>query len=258
MTVTYEVIENIAYITICRAERMNAIDQATEDALETIWTELENSPDIRCVVLTGEGEKAFCAGADMKSGSALNGLEYWAQGRPNGFGGLTLRETLNIPVIGRVNGLALGGGFEMLLGCDIIVAADHAKFGLPEAKVGRLPLDGGMVMLQRLIPEKIALGIMLTGRYLTAHDAQHYGLVNEVVPLADLDNAIANWVKDIQACAPLSIKAIKHTTRKTAHLSPREAQALRTPILVKALQSADSDEGVAAFREKRSPVWTGR
>ncbi|WP_169544030.1 enoyl-CoA hydratase-related protein [Sneathiella aquimaris] len=257
MTVTFERKDQVAYVTIRRPERMNAIDSTAEAQLEKIWTEIEQDETLRCVVLTGEGEKAFCAGADMKSGNDAGGVDYWARSQVNGFGGLAYRDSLSIPVIARVNGFALGGGFEMLMGCDIVVATEYAKFGLPEAKVGRLPLEGGMVLLQRLIPEKIALGIMLSGRKLLAEDAKHYGFVNEVVPYDELDDAVARWVADIKSCAPLSIKAIKETVKKTAHLSPRDAQALRTPALIKALQSNDSDEGVKAFVEKRAPVWTG-
>lgn len=177
---------------------------------------------------------------------------------PNGFGGIALRETMRVPVIARVNGLALGGGMEMALGCDIVIAADTARFGLPEARFGRVPLDGGMVMLQRLIPQKIAAGLMMTGRMMSASEAHAWGLVNAVVPADHLDEEVAAWTKDIVACAPLSVTAIKATIHKTAHLSPREARALSTTELITALSSEDSSEGVAAFREKRAPQWRGR
>ncbi len=257
MTISLEKKEQVAYVTIRRPERMNAIDSVAEAELEKIWVDIENDDSLRCVVITGEGKKSFCAGADMKSGNEVSGIDYWARSQLNGFGGLAYRDSLSIPVIARVNGFALGGGFEMLMGCDIVVAVDYAKFGLPEAKVGRLPLEGGMVLLQRLIPEKIALGIMLSGRSLLAEDAMHYGFVNEVVTYDELDGAVDRWVEDIKTCAPLSIKAIKDTVKKTAHLTPKEAQALRSPALIKALQSKDAEEGVKAFIEKRVPQWTG-
>ncbi|WP_116599498.1 enoyl-CoA hydratase-related protein [Primorskyibacter marinus] len=258
MSVLFDVKDHVAYVTIDRADRMNAVDPDTDAALNDIWQQVEARDDIRCVVLTGAGERAFSAGADMKAGGGHSGLEYWAAANPNGFGGIALRQTLNVPVIARVNGLALGGGFEIVLGADIVIASETAKFGLPEAKVGRLPLDGGMVALQRLIPRNIAAGIMLTGRMLSAADAAHYGLVNAVVPAADLDAEVAAWVKDILSCAPLSVAAIKDTLRNTAHLTPVEARDLRRPALVTALQSEDSEEGVRAFREKRAPVWQGK
>lgn len=258
MTVLFAVSGHVARVTIDRPERMNAVDAATEAELERVWCEIETRDDIRCVVMTGSGDRAFSAGADLKAGGGSSGLDYWAAANPNGFGGIALRHTLTVPVIARVNGLALGGGFEMVLGADIVIASQTAKFGLPEAKVGRLPLDGGMVALQRLIPRNIAAGLMMTGRMLDAAEAERYGLVNAVVPPEDLDTETDAWVTDILSCAPLSVAAIKDTIRATAHLSPVEARDLRRPALIAALKSEDSDEGVRAFREKRVPVWRGR
>src|SRR5215472_6664350 len=125
---------------------MNAIDAAAERALIGVWDEIERDARVRCVVLTGAGERAFSTGADMKSAGGMTGLEYWAAPRPGGFGGIALRESLDVPVIARVNGHAVGGGFEMVLGADIVIAADHASFGLPEPRVGRLALDGGIAL----------------------------------------------------------------------------------------------------------------
>jgi crotonobetainyl-CoA hydratase len=258
MSVRFTVSDHVARVTIDRPERMNAVDAATEAALDRIWAEIEGRDDVRCIVLTGAGERAFSAGADLKSDSGKSGLEYWASLNPNGFGGISLRTSLTVPVIARVNGLALGGGMEMVLGADIVIAADTARFGLPEAKVGRLPLDGGMVALQRLIPRNIANGLMMTGRMLPAADAHAYGLVNAVVPAERLDAEVQVWVDDILSCAPLSVAAIKQTVRQTGHLTPQEARALQSPALMAALSSEDSDEGVAAFREKRAPVWRGK
>ena len=257
MNVRFEVANHVARITIDRPETLNAIDAATEAELEAVWQRIEADRSVRVAVLTGAGERAFCAGADMKGGSSKTGLEYWAASRPNGFGGIALRNSLDIPVIARVNGHALGGGFEMVLGCDLVVAAEEATFGLPEPRVGRLPLDGGMVLLQRQVPFKLAMGILLTGRRLSAAEARAMGFVNEIVPRASLDTAVDRWITDILACAPLSLRAIKQTVRRTAHLSAVEAQALRLPALIECLQSSDGLEGVSAFREKRAPVWTG-
>ncbi|MCR8724994.1 enoyl-CoA hydratase-related protein [Frigidibacter sp. ROC022] len=258
MSVLFDVKDHVARVTIDRPERMNAVDPATEVELERIWTEIEARDDIRCIVLTGAGDRAFSAGADMKAAGGASGLDYWAGLNPNGFGGIALRESLTVPVIARVNGLALGGGMEMVLGADIVIAAETARFGLPEAKVGRLPLDGGMVALQRLIPRNIAAGLMLTGRMLSAADAMQYGLVNAVAPANALDAEVDAWVADVLSCAPLSVRAIKATLRQTAHLTAREARAHSHPALIAALNSEDSEEGVTAFREKRAPVWRGR
>ena len=257
MTVSLVIDTHVATVTLSRPEAMNAVDLATEAELQAIWTRIENDSEVRVVVLTGAGDRAFCAGADLKNPS-VTGLEYWAALRVGGFGGIALRETLNVPVIARVNGFALGGGFEMVLGCDIVVACEEASFGLPEALVGRMPLDGGMTLLQRQIPFRKAMGMLFTGKRVKAAEALQMGLINEVVPRAELDAAVARWVNDILACAPLSLKAIKQVVRSTATMPPAQAQALRLPAVVAALQSEDGNEGVRAFQQKRKPIWQGR
>lgn len=257
MTVRFAVESHVARVTIDRPQVMNAIDAATEAELDRIWLAIENDSDVRAVVLTGAGDRAFCAGADVKN-VGKTGLEYWADARPNGFGGIALRQTLDVPVVARVNGHALGGGFEVVLGCDIVVAAEEATFAFPEPRLGRIPLDGGMVLLQRQIAFRAAMGVLMTGRRVKAAEALALGIVNEVVPRAGLDAAVDRWLADILACAPLSIRAIKQTVRRTAHLTAAEARAQKLPALIAALQSKDQDEGVAAFREKRQPVWQGR
>jgi crotonobetainyl-CoA hydratase len=258
MSIGLDIADHVARVTIDRPSVLNALDRAATDELEAVWQRLETDADIRAIVLTGAGERAFCAGADMHAGGDRTGLEYWAHGHPAGFGALSLRATLDIPVIARVNGHALGGGLEMMLGCDIVVAASHATFGLPEPRVGRLPVDGGMVLLPRLIGYRRAMGMMLTGRRINAETALEYGLINEAVPEGELDAAVDRWLADVLACAPLSLRAVKQTARRTAHLPVEEAQALRLPAAIACLASADGEEGVRAFLEKRAPVWTGR
>ena len=254
MSVDFSVCDGVARVTLNRPERLNAIDSAADAALDDIWNAIEGDPAIRCVVLTGTG-RAFCAGADMKE-DGPGGLAYWAGTGDHGFGGLALGGRLSVPVIARVNGLALGGGFEMVLGCDLIVAAETASFGLPEPRVGRLPLDG-MILLPRLIPRAQAMGMLLTGRRISAAEALECSLINQVVPEDELDGAVQSWIDDIVACAPLSLKAIKRSATDTAHLTMREARNARLSSLSAALQSRDAEEGVAAFREKRAPVWSG-
>ncbi|HEX7912926.1 MAG TPA: enoyl-CoA hydratase-related protein [Paraburkholderia sp.] len=256
MSVRLVIDRHVATVTLARPDALNAVDLATEAELQRVWTELEHNRDVRVVVLTGEGERAFCVGADLKNPS-VSGLEYWAAPRPGGFGGIALRETLNVPVIARVNGYALGGGFEMVLGCDLVVACEEASFGLPEALVGRMPLDGGMTLLQRQIPYRQAMAMLMTGRRISAREGLDMGLVNEVVPRGELDAAVGRWVQALLACAPLSLQAIKQVVRRTSTLSPADAQALRLPAVVAALQSDDANEGVRAFQEKRKPVWSG-
>ncbi len=256
MTVELTIKDHVATVTLARPDALNAVDLATEAELQRIWTELENDRDVRVIVLTGSGERAFCVGADLKNPS-VSGVHYWTAPRPGGFGGIALRETLNVPVIARVNGYALGGGFEMVLGCDIVVACEEASFGLPEPLVGRMPLDGGMTLLQRQVPYRQAMGMLFTGKRISAARALELGLVNEVVSRTALDAAVQRWVDDILACAPLSLQGIKQVVRATGSMQPAQAQALRLPALVAALQSSDADEGVKAFRQKRKPQWTG-
>ena len=255
MSVEFDVSDGVARVTLNRPERMNAVDSATEAALDEVWNIIDLDPAIRCTVLTGAG-RAFCAGADMKE-DGPEGLAYWARTGDHGFGGIALGQRPSVPVVARVNGVALGGGFEMVLGCDLVIAAETASFGLPEPRVGRLPLDG-MITLPRRLPWILAMGLLLTGRRINATEALEYGLVNQVVPLDELDAATDAWVRGIIACAPLSLKAIKRSASDTAHLTVPEARNARLPSLVAALQSRDAEEGVAAFREKRAPVWSGR
>jgi len=257
MTVTLAIENHVATVTLDRPQAMNAVDLATEAALQRIWTTIEGDRDVRVVVLTGAGERAFCVGADLKNPS-VTGLEYWAASRVGGFGGIALRETLNVPVIARVNGFALGGGMEMVLGCDIVVACEEASFGLPEALVGRMPLDGGMTLLQRQVPFRKAMAMMLTGKRISAQEALDMGLINQVVPRTGLDDAVQRWVNDLLACAPLSLQAIKQVVRLTGTMTPTQAHAMRLPAVVAALQSEDANEGVLAFQQKRKPQWSGR
>ena len=254
MSVAFRVEDGVARVTLERPDRLNAVDTATERELERIWSAVEEDPAVRCVVLTGSG-RAFCAGADMKE-DVGDGLSYWAGTGRWGFGGIAKGGRLPVPIIARVNGLALGGGFEMVLGCDLVVAAESASFGQPEPLVGRIPLDA-MVTLPRRLPRAVALGILLTGRRISAVEAERFGLINEVAADGELDEAVDRWVRDVVACAPLSLRAIKRFANDTSHLPASLARNLLLPSLRDALQSRDADEGVLAFQEKRKPVWKG-
>lgn len=257
--IRFDIRDHVAYVTIDRPRVLNALDEAAQQRMRQIWADVEVSRDVRVVVLTGAGEKAFCVGADMSDAAeSKTGVDYWSDADPNGFGGLALRDSLDVPVIARLNGYTLGGGLEMALGADIIVAADTAQLGLTEPRVGRIPLDGGVIRLVRQVPYHQAMGLLMTGRRISAAEAFAMGLINEVVPAAELDEAVARWVEDVLACAPLSLRAIKHIVQHGAHLSPGEAQGLRTPALIAALRSKDAIEGVRAFQEKRRPFWTGQ
>lgn len=246
----------VATVMIDRPSVLNAIDPAAHAALNEIWARIESDYRVRAVILTGAGSRAFCTGADMSAGAIREtGLEYWARLDPNGFGGISLRTSLDVPVIARVNGYALGGGMEMVLGADIVVAAQHAQFGLTEPRVGRLALDGGIHQLVRRIPYTQAMGILVTGRKVPADEMAGMGLVNEVVPADELDDAVARWAAQILACSPSSVRAVKQMVARTSYLTAQDARALRLPALMAALASEDAEEGVAAFREKRTPKW---
>lgn len=249
---------HVAWVTIDRQHVANALDTESEAEMRRIWDELERRRDIWAAVLTGAGERAFCAGSDM-SAAAVNvtGTDYWLQERPGGFGGIAARRTLDIPVIAAVNGHALGGGLEMVLGCDIVIAAEEARLGLPEPTVGRLPLDGGIYLLSRQLPHHLAMGMLLTGRQVPAAEAARYGLINEVVPRSELRDAVDRWLEHILRCAPLSLRAIKQMIQRSEEIPIAHAIRLKHPALLAALASKDSEEGVRAFQEKRKPNWAG-
>jgi len=259
MSIHFTVENHVARVTIDRPDRLNAIDRATSAEMNTIWEKIEQDRDVHVVVLTGAGDRAFCAGADLKASTGMSGLEYWVTPPKGGFGGLSTRDTLDVPVIARVNGHVLGGGMVMLLGCDIVISSSKATFGFPEPRVGRLALEGGIQMLPRRIPHVLAMGMLLTGKRISADEAFRYGLVNEVVPPEELDATVDRWVADILACAPLAARAIKQMVRAGAHLSVKDADMLRVPALIESLRAdEDAAEGRKAFQEQRKPQWKGR
>lgn len=250
---------HVARVTIDRQHVRNAVDEKARLRCNEIWERIEADPSVRAVVITGAGDRAFCAGADMSAdGVGKTGLDYWADLDANGFAGLSLRRTLDVPVIARVNGHAMGGGMEIVLGADIVVASSTATFGLTEPRVGRLPLDGGIVSLVRRIPHTQAMSILLTGRRVSADELHRMGLVNEVVDPAGLDDAVERWLGEILACAPTSLRAIKQIVNRTGHMTAAEARNARLPALVEALHSPNATEGVRAFQQKREPTWSDR
>lgn len=256
MTIEFRTAGHVATMTINRPDRRNAIDRAHHTQLVDAWQTVEADPEIWVVVLTGTGNKSFCAGADIHE-SQPDGHDYWASRDPDGFGGIALRTSMTKPVIARVNGVALGGGFEMVLGSDIAVAADHAKIGLVEPRIGRLPIDGGIVNAIRHAPRKHAMELLLTGGMFDASQALRMGFVNEVVPFDLLDATIDRWVEALLSCAPSSLAAIKALVNQTQHLSAREANLADIPEVRASMTSANAIEGPAAFREKRPPRWSG-
>ena len=253
---TYEKEGRIATVTINRPERMNALHPPANLELHDIWNDFQNDPEVWIGILTGSGDRAFSAGNDLKY-TAEHGMNMVRVGE-SGFGGLAKRTDCWKPIIAAVNGFALGGGFEMALACDIIIAADHARLGLPEPRVGLMAGAGGVHRLPRMMPQKIAMGYILTGRHMTAQEAHRWGIVNEVVPLADLMPAVDRWAQDILEGAPLSIRASKqaammglgHPLDIALNLEYSQSTAMR--------RSEDIVEGPKAFAEKRKPNWKGR
>jgi enoyl-CoA hydratase/carnithine racemase len=248
----------VLIVTLDRPDVRNALHRAASDELDEVWTTFESDPELWVAILTGSGDRAFCAGYDMKDAGEPSGAAFLAHRHPRGFGALTHRFGMVKPMIAAVNGVAVGGGLELALACDVIVAADHAEFGFPEPRVGRMAMDGGMHRLVRHVPLKIAMGMLLTGRRIKADEALRVGLVNEVVPLAKLMDTAHAWADGIVECAPLSVQATKEMTLAGLGQSVPSAMALLTPAATRALDSEDQTEGVQAFRERRSPQWRGR
>jgi enoyl-CoA hydratase/carnithine racemase len=207
-------------------------------------------------ILTGAGDKAFSAGNDLRY-TAEHGMDM-VRTPESGFGGITSRTTCWKPIIAAVNGYALGGGFEIALACDVIVAADHARVGLPEVRVGLMPGAGGVHRLPRMIPQKIAMGYMLTGRHMTAQEALRWGVVNEVVPLAELMPTAMRWANEMLEGAPLSVRAVKQAALMGLGQPLETALAMNYPAVLRMRRSEDTVEGPRAFAEKRKPRWQGR
>ncbi|CAN5580418.1 crotonobetainyl-CoA hydratase [soil metagenome] len=248
-----EITNQIALVTIDRP-KANAIDSVTSRALGEAFVGFENDPAVRVVIVTGAGERFFSAGWDLSAGE-----DYDVDNGVGGFGGFPDLPDRRKPVVAAVNGMAVGGGFEIAMAADLIVAAEHAQFFLPEASLGILP-DAASVRLPRLLPAHIASELLLTRRRLPAQEAAHYGLVNRVVPAADLLVAARTLAAEIIGAAPLSIAAILDIGRRTANMAVSDAmKAIRTFESYRAaIDSDDAQEGSKSFTEKRPPIWTGR
>jgi crotonobetainyl-CoA hydratase len=246
----------VLLVTIDRPEVLNALHPPANRELGEAFDAFAADPELWVAILTGAGERAFSAGNDLKFQASGGGrLEI----PPAGFGGLTSRFDLDKPVIAAVNGLALGGGFEIALACDLIVASENASFGLPEPRVGLAALAGGLHRLPRQIPLKQAMGMLLTGRRISAAEARELGLVNEVVPAAELLPAARRWADAILECSPVSVRTTKQVaTRGLRFASLEEAMSQRYDEIRDLVLSEDFSEGPRAFAEKRPPRWKGR
>lgn len=260
--VRYERKNHVAYVTMDRPDVLNAMDRRMHQELAGIWDDVEADDEVWVVVLTGAGTRAFSVGQDLKERALLNETGV----APSTFGSrgqvghprLTDRFTLSKPVVARVHGYALGGGFELVLACDIVIASEEAVFGLPEVRLGLIPGAGGVFRLPRQLPQKVAMGYLLTGRRMDAATAFRYGLVNEVVPVDELDRCVAGWTDSLVRGAPLSVRAIKEAALRSLDLPLEKAFMASYSWEERRRRSRDAIEGVRAFTEKRDPVWTGQ
>jgi enoyl-CoA hydratase len=255
--VLYEVRDHVGYVTINRPERRNALNMAATTALIERFTEAGEDPDVWAILLTGAGDKAFCAGGDLKEFDeiARRGGRF-----PMPMTGVernlfeAVLETYK-PVIAALNGPVLAGGCELALACDLRIAADHAVVGMPEAKRG-MGANYATVLLPRLVPRAVALQMLYTGDPLTPEEALHWGLFNSVVPREELRAKAEELVRRIVANAPLTLRRYKEMTTKGWELSVH--QALRLNVGPNPYLSEDREEGIRAFVEKRAPQWAGR
>jgi enoyl-CoA hydratase/carnithine racemase len=248
---------HVLVVTINRPEVMNALHPRANAELAGVWDEFAADPDLWVGIITGAGDRAFSAGNDLKhqaSGGDMSGMPR------SGFAGLTSRFDLDKPLIAAVNGVAMGGGFEIALACDIIVASENAVFALPEPRVGLAALAGGLQRLPRSIHLKQAMGMILTGRRVSAEEGKTLGFVTDVVPHAELMERALGWAGQILECSPVSVRASKQTVMRSLDIASLEEsmQNSRYPAIGELFRSEDLIEGPLAFAEKRPPRWKGK
>jgi len=249
----------ILLVTLDRP-KANAVDVRTSGELYDAFARLERDPELRAGVLTGAGDRFFSAGWDLKAAAAGEAVD--ADHGPGGFGGLTELHGRRTPVIAAVNGMALGGGFEIALAADLIVAADHAELALPEVTLGLVPDSGGLLRLPRRLPQNLAAELLLTGRRMSAGEAQAHGLVAAVVPGDELLDAALVLAGRICAAGPLAVAAVMEVLERTHALGIEQGYELlrggSLPGYEAMLRSADAEEGPRAFSEGRAPRWSAR
>lgn len=245
----------VLVVTLNRPEVMNAVHAPMHHELHEVWNAYAADPELWAAVLTGAGERAFSAGNDLKATHSGAGIDW----PPTGFCGLTSRFDLEKPIVAAVNGVAMGGGFETALCCDIILAADSARFALPEVRVGLFAAAGGVQRLSRMIGRKAATALMLTGRTIYAPEAAALGIVNEVVPADGLAARALEVARDLTAVSPSSVQATKRVLNALDRAEGLpESLAYSREVSTELRATEDAKEGVAAFVEKRAPQWRNR
>jgi len=239
-------------ITMNCPEKLNSLNAADCRALAAAWDEFEADDDLWVAIITGTGDKAFSAGHDLADKPEEDMP-------PSGWAGMSER-VFSKPVIAAVNGYALGGGFEIALASDIVIASERASFALSEPLVGAVALGGGVQRLTKKIPSAIAMGLLLTGRRIDAQEAHRWGLVTEVVPHDQLLESARRWARDIMACAPLAVRFTKQLALETLEGEAfcSELARARQTIAERLFETEDTQEGIRAFAEKRKPVWRGK
>jgi enoyl-CoA hydratase/carnithine racemase len=256
--VLFEKTGSVARVTINRPERLNACDFETYRLLGKAWREVDRDPEIRVAILTGAGERAFCAGSDIKSDYIDSGSgRHAAQRREDGerLPGLV---DVRKPVIAAINGHANGGGLEQALACDIRVAAEHAQFGLGEVRLGWLPGGGGTQRLPRILPLGRALEMLYTGNRIDAAEALRLQLVDHVVPMSELMSKAESIANEICKSAPLAVQRIKEVALRGLDLPLEQGLQLEREGFHELMQTEDAVEGALAFAQKRPPRWSGK
>lgn len=255
-TVSYKHDGHIGYLTINRPEALNALNSELLKDLKALLSELKNRKDLRCLIVTGSGEKAFVAGADIKE--MQNRPEEEGQRMAEeGQGVFKIFEELHCPVIAAVNGFALGGGLELALACDFIVASEKAKLGLPEVSLGLIPGYGGTQRLSRAVGKSIARMMILTGDMFTAQQCCAWGLIAKVVPPEELLTTVQKMAELISSRSPSAVRLAKRAINEGYDQTQYEGLALEAKFFGQAFVSADKKEGLAAFVEKRKSQFTG-
>ncbi|MGH9297736.1 MAG: crotonase/enoyl-CoA hydratase family protein [Acidimicrobiales bacterium] len=244
----------VELVRLNRERSRNAIDAPTTQALDRIFDELAEDPEVWAVVLTGTGDRAFCAGMDLKAFASGQGAGIMSP--KTGFAGLAQRYFPK-PLVAAVNGAALAGGCEIVLSCDLVVAAEHATFGIPEAKRGLVAAGGGLIRLQKRIPYNVALELALIGEPIDARRALALGLVNSVVAAGDVVTEALALAGRICENAPLAVRISKEIMVKSGDLTEADAWKLNGELITPIFTSKDAIEGAVAFAERRPPVWTG-